>query len=77
MLDCKNRICDDRLDLDAWINDPPSSSEEESDEEQLEDEKVPNRFIRGDQVKETKKYEEPSEEVLDRVRLLADDKSMS
>lgn len=56
--------------MEAWINDPPSSSEDESDEEQLENEKVPNIFIRGDQVKETKKYEEPSEEVLERVSLL-------
>lgn len=56
-----------RLDLEAWINDPPSSSSDESEEERFEDEKVPNIFIKGDRVKETRKYEEPSEEVLERV----------
>lgn len=64
----RNRIGVARLDLDVWINDPPSSSSDDSDEEQFEDEKVPNIFIRGDPEKENKKYEEPSEEVREQLR---------
>lgn len=58
-----------RLDLDQWINDPPSSSSSaESEEEQYEDESTPNIFMKCDQEKENNKYE-PSEEDLVKVAI--------
>lgn len=61
------KICDYcRLDLNAWINDPPSTSSAESEDEHFEDDNIPNIFLKADQEKD-KKYEEPSEEDLEKV----------
>ncbi|XKL64128.1 hypothetical protein PGB90_004214 [Kerria lacca] len=55
------------LDLNAWINDPPSTSSAESEDEHFEDDNIPNIFLKADQEKD-KKYEEPSEEDLEKIR---------
>lgn len=57
-----------RLNLDEWINDPPSSSSSESEDERYEDEDAPNIFMKCDQEKEENKYE-PSEEELEKVNI--------
>lgn len=54
------------LDLDAWINDPPSESEEEEDEAFRRE-----IFIKTDSSSKHKKEKyEPSEEELQRVTIL-------
>lgn len=58
------------LDLDVWINDPPSSSSDENEDEQYESENViTNIFVKSEQGKEVRrKYEEPSERDLEKLR---------
>lgn len=63
-----------RLNLDEWINDPPSSSSSESEDEQYEDEDAPNIFLKCNQEKEENRYE-PSEEDLEKVNKSAENVS--
>lgn len=57
-----------RLDLDSWINDPPSSS---SDEESIEDvnNKLNNLFVSGSEEAVCKPSHEPSPEEISKVFL--------
>lgn len=58
------------LDLDTWINDPPSSSSSsESADDSFEEDDKPNIFIKVKEEKE-KKFEEPTEEDLERVIII-------
>lgn len=55
-----------RLDLDVWLNDPPSESEEEEDEVYRKD-----IFVKADSSSKHKKEKyEPSEEELQRVCIM-------
>lgn len=55
------------LDLDAWINDPPSSSSSsESADDSFDEDEKPNIFIK-DKEEKVQKFEEPTEEDLERV----------